>query len=197
MSNRTLLVIALTAGVIAAILTQRQLASADRSEGPRVAVLIARQAVSAGTVLDDPAVFERRTQPTGLAPSDALQSADETLGRRTAIDLAPGSYVTESSLAATASEDRRLRRGERALSVDARISPADAEPSPGAQVDLIASGTGGSTDAELLVTGAEVLAAEPGENGSHRLTLRLAAAQTVRVARADVFARELRALIVP
>jgi Flp pilus assembly protein CpaB len=193
-----MVVVAVTAGVVAAILVQRQLSSAQVRAGVQSSVLVATAAMPAGTVAEDPQLFSLRSQPAEFAPADALLATEDALGRRIAVDLAPGSYVTESSFAATAAGGgARLRRGERALTVDVRIAPVDAEPSTGSQVDLVASGVGGSTQSELLVSGAEILSVGEVGEGGIALTLRLAAGQVESVTQADVFAREVRALIVP
>lgn len=197
MNNRAMLVVALTAGVIAAILVQRQVAGAQRAAGPNVQVLVSTTALEPGALVEDPSVFEVRSQPARYSPADALAVPDEALGRRLATRLAAGAYVTESMFAEADGGGLRLRRGERALTVDARIAPNEAEATAGMRVDLIASGIGGSTESEMLVTGAELLAISEAGDGKNMLTLRLSAGQTLRVARADVFARELRAVIVP
>lgn len=193
-----MLVVAVTAGLIAAILVQRQLAGAERSAGPQRPVLVARAALDAGTVIEDPGLFELRRQPGRYTPADAVASPEEILGRRTTVALPAGGYATESAFVpAGDGNGLRLRKGERALTVDARIAPDEAEAAAGARVDLIASGIGGSTDSELLVTAAQVMSVTEAADGKSNLTLRLAAGQALRVARADVFARELRAVIVP
>lgn len=197
MTNRAMLVVALTAGVIAAILVQRQLAGAQQAAGPSVQVLVATAPLEPGVLVEDPSLFEVRSQPARYAPADALAVPDEALGRRLAARVAVGGYVTESMFAAADGGGLRLRDGERALTVDARTAPDEAEATAGTRVDLIASGIGGSTESEMLVTGAEILAISEAGDGKRMLTLRLAAGQALRVARADVFARELRAVVVP
>ncbi|MGH2907332.1 MAG: hypothetical protein ACRDKI_11270 [Solirubrobacterales bacterium] len=86
----------------------------------------------------------------------------------------------------------RLRRGERAVTVDARLDPAGAEARSGDTIDLVASGGDGDQDSRLLLAGAEVL-----QGTTRSLTLRVRSDQIAAVISADVFARELRAIIRP
>jgi hypothetical protein len=62
----------------------------------------------------------------------------------------------------------------------------------------MSSGTGGSQQTSLLLSGAEVVAVDDTARGdAQRITLRVAQSQAASVIRADVFARELRAIAWP
>jgi hypothetical protein len=63
---------------------------------------------------------------------------------------------------------------------------------------LLSSGVGGANQTSLLLSGAEVLAIDAAARGDQaRITLRTTAEQAIALIRADVFARELRAVMWP
>lgn len=208
-----LALLAIAAGVVAAWLVQRELDSAADLTGPAKPVLVARIAIEAGTRIEAEAGVGLVTSvdvPADFAPPDALTDVSEVAALRALTDIPQGGYLTRSAFSGDrAAAGYRLRSGERAISVDAVPAPVGTEPTPGSRVDLIASGIGGSQDTQVLIVGAEVLAvteaqqidSQPGEPDDRptgpqgRLTIRVAASQVPAIVRADVFARELRAVI--
>jgi Flp pilus assembly protein CpaB len=196
-SSGKLAIVAAACGLLAAWLMFAYMGGADRGDGPSRAVLVAVAPVRSGEAVDD-AAAAREFMPDRFAPPDAAGEDDIAAAPRALADIPAGEVLTRSMLASPrAVAGSRLRRGERALTVDAVVSPAEAELAPGDRVDLYASGFGGDQRSELAISGAEVLQA--GEAGSaHRtLTVRLASAQVAPVIRADVFAHELRAVVLP
>ena len=185
------------AGVLAFSATDR----VDREAGPSVRALMASSALAAGTAIDSIEGDELvvREIPARYAPPDLLSDPAEAAGARLRSDLPQGSYLTRSLLSGGAGAARafRLRGGERAVTVEVIVSPAGHEFSAGDRVDIYASGLAGSQRTDELVAGAEVLAVD-GEAGGPRprVTVRLAAGQVSAVIRGDVFARELRAVLV-
>ena len=135
-----------------------------------------------------------------FAPPDALSDPTEAIGERLQAPVPAGGFVTRSLLsgADSAPERFKLRPSERAITVDAVISPTGEQLRTGDRVDLYASGFGGDQRTVALISGAEVLAAEDSAAaGRARATLRLARDQVAGVVRADVFAHELRAVVIP
>jgi Flp pilus assembly protein CpaB len=193
---------AIICAVLAAVLTYRAASGSDRAPGPSVPVVVVREPLPSATTVgeDDVATLEVRKVPKEFAPPDTLSDPVDAIGRRTFVELPAGSLLTDAVLGDPASSSRAfgLRRGERAVSVDVVVSPAGDELAPGARVDLFASGIGGSQRTSELIRGAEVLAVGEGRDAARPIvTMRLGQAQVARVVRADVFARELRAVKLP
>lgn len=176
--------------------------SARRGLGPERNVLVAARGFERGA--DGDAVAGSTTLrrvPARFAPVGALTDRADLTGRRLLVPVRAGEYLTNALLSAGdegTATGYHLRSGERALSVDAIVAPFGLELAGGERVDLYASGFGGSQTTEQLISGAEVLAAETAGGAARaRLTLRLAGRQVAIVVRADVFARELRAVVRP
>lgn len=194
------LVVAIAAGVLAVWLVQQQIDRAAARGGPPVTVLVATEPIAAGTVISGDPTTDRigeRSIPRDFAPVDAISSWEELTGATLSSNVAAGAFLTDSILANSSSGTKlQLRKGERAVSVGARAAPDGTVLVAGDRVDLIASGFDGAPTSELVLSGAQVLSAsESGERaGTQRLTLRIAASQSSAIVRADVFARELRAI---
>ncbi|MBJ7458683.1 MAG: hypothetical protein JHD02_05810 [Thermoleophilaceae bacterium] len=174
--------------------------SAAQKDGPLRDVLVAEAPLEQGAQLDTGRALAVRQVPSRFAPPDALSDPSEAVGERLQAPVPDGGFVTRSILSGGASATPRfkLRAAERALTVDAVVSPIGESLQVGDRVDLYASGFGGAQRTETLISGAEVLAAqESAAAGRTRATLRLARSQTAAVVRADVFAHELRAVVVP
>lgn len=197
--HRRLLVAALLLAVASLVLALRSPARSGEYPGPRVPVVVTGDALAAGLRIDERATTALRVaqMPEEFAPPDAVGDPAELVGARLRVELPAGAAITQSSISAPGGGGGyRLRRGERAVSVQAKVSPAGREAAVGDQVDLFASGVGGSQQTLSLISGAEVLAVdEAAAAGKTELTLRLASAQVGPVVRADVFARELRAVL--
>lgn len=198
------LAIALVAGVTAAWLVNGYARGLERRAGANVAVVVANRAISAGTEFGElpPDALSLRRLPKSYMPPEAIGSIGELAARRAAVDLPRGSLITAAVAAiVVANGGYELRRGERAVSVEAVVSPDGARPAAGQTVDLLASGIGGAADTSLVLAGAEILAAGDADASvpavARRFTLRVGASQAASVVRADTFARQLRLLVRP
>lgn len=194
------LAIALIAGVLAIWLVRDQVSRATALGGPPVTVLVASDRIEAGTALGADqinALVTERSLPSDYAPIDAINASDELIDTTLVASVDAGAVLTRPLLAVAGERtDHALRKGERAVSVGVRAAPDGTVLVAGDRVDLVASGFDGAARSEFALTGAQVLSAnESGDKpGVQRLTLRVAAAQTAALVRADVFARELRAI---
>lgn len=195
----SLFALAIIAGVLAAWLVQREVAAATAGAGAPIDVLVATAPIEKGRRIDADTASELATTveiPAKYAPPDALSDAAEVAGLRAETNIPVGGYLTNGAFSDAASRGAyELRRGERAVSIEVSTTPDGAEPAPGSVVDLVASGIGGAPESRVLIAGAEVLAASSVTNVTTRLTVRLAVAQVPAVVRADVFAREVRAVV--
>jgi Flp pilus assembly protein CpaB len=201
---RSFAVVALIAGAIAAWMVSDYAGSLKRQSGPPVQVYVAAAPIARGERVGADitgAGISLRTVPSAFAPVDAVTSIDQIAGSRAVAEIAAGSYLTKPlfDLASARGAGYRLRHGERALTVEAKAAPEGATFEPGASVDLFASGIGGGSNTTLLLAAAEVLAANQSESaaGSWQITLRIDSGQAARLIEGDVFAKELRALLLP
>lgn len=163
-------------------------------------MLVAAAPFERGAELGADAQLALRAVPDRFVPPDALSDPAEAIGERLQAAIPAGAFVTRSILSgADESAGRfKLRRTERAITVEAVVSPVGEVLSAGDRVDLLASGFGGDQSTLSLIAGAEVLdVAEGSAAGRARPTLRLASDQVAAVVRADVFAHELRAVVRP
>lgn len=194
------LVIALGAGLLSAALVHRQLDRASAVGGAAVKVLVATQPVAAGHPLrreEVPALFTERAIPEDFAPLDAVADREKLIDSSLAVAVEPGAIITNPLIMRAASADNyKLRPGERAVSIGVRVAPDGVVLMAGDRVDLVASGFDGAAQSELVLSGAQILIASESEDkpGLQRLTLRVAARQAAALIRADVFAREIRAI---
>lgn len=197
------LVAALIAGVAAAWMVSDYVQRVERRPGPLVSVLVAAQPIARGSRFDEipTRALSSRRVPKSFAPVGALSAFGAMRGRRAVVDLSPGAYITDAMAVPVAAVGYRLRRGERAVSIEAVVTPDGAKPVTGQSVDLLASGIAGAAETSLVLSGAELLAvADAGDDAAgtaRRFTLRVAAAQAAQVVRADTFAKELRLLVRP
>lgn len=193
---------ALACGVAAAWLTWGLAKPGGAAAGPLVSVPVVVEALSRGEAItvDQAAALESVRVPRSLAPADVLVDAADAVDARPLIDLPPGAWLTGTVIAGgdqEATTGYRLREGERAITVDATVAPRDRQLAVGDRIDLLASGYGGDDRTRLEIAGAEVLETSGGDGGRTLATLRIAATQAPRVVRADVFAKDLRAVVVP
>lgn len=193
-------VAAAVCALLAGWLTLDYTGRANRQSGPMRSVLVAAAPFERGAELGADAELAIRSVPDRFVPPDALSDPADAIGERLQAAIPAGAFVTRSILSAAGEPDSRfkLRSSERAISVEAVVSPAGAMLSAGDQIDLLASGFGGDQRTVALIDGAEVLdVAEGSAAGRARPTLRLASDQVAAVVRADVFAHELRAVVRP
>ena len=200
---RTFAVAALLAGALAAWLVSDYTGSLANRAGRPVRVLVAAGPIVRGqevTAAMAGSAITERSVPRAYAPADAVTSADRLSGTRAITDIARGAYLTQSLfVSGGVAAGYRLRRGERAVTIDAKVSPDGADPQPGASVDIFASGFGGGSSTSLELAAAELLVAgrPAADRAQQRLTLRVSATQVPALIRGDVFARELRAVVRP
>jgi len=212
-----LLSVALASGGLAASeIHDRERAIADQVGEP-VRVLVAARDVRAGTRIRREALALREV-PTRFVPPDALASAAGVAGTRAGTAIEAGAYVTPSVLKRPNDGQRggsRLRRGERAVTVEVAWSPGVAGLAPGARVDVLVSTEPGADGGRTIIalSGAELLALAPGgaygpDSGTEDAvagpsgptalaTLRVTLRQAVYLTQADNFAREVRLLARP
>lgn len=194
--------LAAVSGVVAAWLIYDYTESVANADGEHVSVLVAAKPIKAGQQLgsgEDVQLVASRSIPAKYSPPDAIGTRTQLKLLRAAADIEAGAFLTQSLFTAPSGRGGfRLRRGERAVTVGAKVAPDGAETGAGQRVDLIASSERDGGNSELILSGAEVLASPSSEHAAEeaRITVRVRASQASRLIRADVFARELRAVVV-
>ena len=205
-----LLCVALACGGLAAAQVAERERSVEARVGPLVSIVVTKHDLDAGDRLRADALALRRV-PARFVPPDALGSATELVGARTAVPLTAGGYVTAGLLDAGAGAEggEGLARGERTVEVG--VSGPATPPAPGARVDVIVSteagAEGGRTfvalaDVELLAVRAHAAGGYSDPDGdasapSALATLRVTLRQAVYLTAADNFGREIRLLVRP
>jgi pilus assembly protein CpaB len=209
-----LLCVALASGGLAASQVHERERRATERLGPQVDVLVAARDIAAGARVVRGALGVRRV-PARFVPPDALPSAEAVVGARTAAPVAEGGYLTASLFAGGGeSEDGRLRRGERAVTVEVAAGSGIADLPPGHRVDVLVStetgAAGGRTT--MALPGVELLSLGPGTHADPQdvgnaagrangttaaATLRVTLRQAVYLTAADNFAHEIRLLARP
>jgi Flp pilus assembly protein CpaB len=209
-----LLSVALASGGLAASeLHDRERAVAEQVGEP-VRVLVAARDIRANARIRRDALTLREV-PARYVPPDALASAAGVVGTRAGAAIVAGAYVTPSVLERPQRGGNRLRRGERAVTVEVAGPAGVAGFAPGARVDVLVSAEPGADGGRTTVAlaGAELLALAPGgvygaDSGaedagtgpsgpSALATLRVTLRQAVYLTQADNFAREIRLLARP
>ena len=201
-----LLGLALACGGLASSQVRARVQSVEARVGPLVPVLVTTADVPEGSRLGRGRVTVARV-PERFAPRDALTSASEARGLRTAVALAAGSYVTVGSLddgSEPSTPGPPLHRGERALEL--RVAGGEglrAFAGPGTRVDgVISSEAGGGRsyvaleDVELLDLAGGAAESESGAPAA-LATLRVTLRQAVLLTAAENFGREIRLLARP
>jgi pilus assembly protein CpaB len=205
-----LLCVALACGGLAAAQVVERERSVEARVGPLVPVLVAKRDLDAGARLGADALALKRV-PARFVPPDALGSATQLAGARTAVPVSAGGYVTAALLdgdTGPAGADG-LARGERTVEVG--VSGSLSPPAPGARVDVVVSteaGAGGGrtfvalADVELMALRADAAGgySDPDAEGaapSALATLRVTLRQAVYLTAADNFGREIRLLARP
>jgi pilus assembly protein CpaB len=199
-----LLALALLLGTLAATSVRRRELALTRALGPNVLVLVTRAPVAAGV----PPAGARpllRSLPRRYAPPDAVVSATQLAGARTAVPLPSGSILTASVLQSPgAAAAVALDPGERVAEVVAHGDPRTIVP--GARVDVLVTREGDGTRAGatlLALEDVEVLAAHGAPTdrsdttvGGARVVagLRVRVRDAVYLAAAQTFARDIRLL---
>jgi pilus assembly protein CpaB len=188
-------------GGMAASDVGRREAAVARQLSPAVPVVVAKRDLDAGAKIEEGDLAVRRI-PVRFAPAATASLPLEVLGLRLAVPAPRGAPIGLAHFERAASGPA-VRRGERAADVVA-VAPPEVVV-PGARVDVVVTrdrdaGNGG---AELVLQGAEVLAARPAGTGADdrgdglprvAATLRVTLRQAVYLAAAQSFAREIRLL---
>jgi pilus assembly protein CpaB len=192
-------------GLAASDVAGREAALQERI-GALVDVVVAREPLEAGAVIE-PARLAVRRVPARFAPAGALSSPAQLSGLRAAVAVPAGADVAAGVLDddAVASVGAPVREGERVAEI---VAAGSAElVQPGGRVDVLVTrerGEGGAGATVLALEDVEVLAATPSATagaegageGSPRVaaSLRVTLRQAVYLAAAQSFARELRLL---
>ena len=207
-----LLALALVSGGLAASTVRERERGIEARVGPLVPVLVAARELPADARLVRGSVSLRRV-PARFVPPDALGSAADVVGARTAAAVAAGGYLTAGHLRASRPSGAprgALGPGERAVEIQV-AGGGLAGAAPGSRVDVVVSteaGAGGPTghsfvalaDVELLGLGQATGAAfgdseEPAP--AVLATLRVTTRQAIYLTAADNFGREIRLLLRP
>ena len=177
------------------------------SDAPPTRVVVARQPLAAGVLIDEATAAALTTVPVpaSLGLGGLLADPGEAVGRRLAAAVAAGEPLTQAALGGTPGlGPAPLSVGQRAVAVP--LSAAGGAASglqPGVRVDVVAStGEGPAGRTALVVADAEVLAVAPAapEDGLSMpgdAILRATSQQALRITAALNFAREVRLLVRP
>ncbi len=206
-----LLCVALACGGLAAAQVAERERKVEARVGPLVPVVVAKRDLDAGSRLGVDALALERV-PARFVPPDALGSATQLAGARTAVPVSAGGYVTAALLDAGATPEGGdgLARGERTVEV-AVSGGSSNPPAPGTRVDVLVSterGAGGGrtfvalADVELLSLRPDAAGGYSDSDGevpgpSALASLRVTLRQAVYLTAADNFGREIRLLARP
>jgi pilus assembly protein CpaB len=207
-----LLCVALACGGLAAAQVAERERSVEARVGPLVPVVVAERDLEAGARLRPDALALKRV-PARFVPPDALGSATELAGVRTAVGVRAGGYVTAALLDAGAEGGAAegLAHGERTVEIGVSGGGTPAALAPGSRVDVLVStevGAGGGRTFVALAD-VELLALRPDPGGAYAdpdadtgapsalATLRVTLRQAVYLTAADNFGREIRLLARP
>jgi len=205
--------LAITSGGLAASQVQSSIERVESQVGGAVPVVVAREAVGAGTRLGPQAAeraLEVQERPARFVPSDSLSSIDDVIGLRTAASVAAGGYLTIGHL-----ETQSIRReagpalapGERVVELVVAGGQTVGAAGPGSRVDVLITTEGAAAGAghtyvalenvELLdvrSAGGELESGSDGGAGGALASLRVTLEQAVLLTAAQNFAREVRLL---
>lgn len=206
--------LALASGGLAASQVESSMREVEAQVGTPVPVVLAREDLPAGTKLEVETVersLEVEEIPQRFVPPDSLASPEEAVGLRTAVPLAPGSYVTIGDLE-TASLRREvgpaLAPGERVVELAVAGSDSVAAAGPGVRVDVLITteGQAGAGRTYVALQNVELLDVRPARDGieagggdgpalaSMLASLRVTVEQAALLTSAQNFAREVRLL---
>jgi Flp pilus assembly protein CpaB len=202
---------ALVCGLLSALLASAGSSPAGAGLEALRPVVVSDAALAKGTVLGRDEVaeaLEERRVPEAFAPPDALRIPAEALGRRVAVSLPAGSYLTAAGLAVGPRPQREQGPPRGTTPVEITVTGAGAleasRVGPGAAVDVVVSGEPGPGPA----AGRTYIAAErvplialrkaPAATGLGAdrwvATLALSRSQALRLIRAEGVARSIRLL---
>jgi pilus assembly protein CpaB len=214
-----LLSLALASGGLAASQVAQRQRQVEERVGPLVPVLVAARDLAPGARLTKGALAVRRV-PARFVPPDAIGSAAEVIGARTALPLGPGSYLTAGQLESASGSGPgaagpQIGPGERTVEVGVSGGGMLAAHAPGTRVDVVVStepgGGGGAgrtfvalADVRLLALRGDPAGGAYGAAGDEAApdpaalaTLLVTLRQAVYLTAADNFGREIRLLARP
>jgi pilus assembly protein CpaB len=201
--------LALVLGGLAASNVASREAALTRRVGALVDIVVAREAIPAGSPVRPAALAVRRV-PRRFAPAAAIGSARSLSGLRAAVDIPQDTDLTPAMVGNGRPPPLGpgIERGERVAEVVALGSPELVIA--GSRVDVLVTpepGSGEAGAALLALEDVEVLAAAPAQDeagsagtpkpkpGTHvTVSLRVTLRQAVYLAAAQDFAREIRLL---
>jgi pilus assembly protein CpaB len=194
----------LLGGLAASDVASREAALAERI-GPAIPVVVAREAIPAGTALEARRLAVRQV-PARFAPRGAFAAPEALAGLEATVPIPAGSEIVAGMAGADGGRlagGAPVRHGERVAEVVAAGSPELVRP--GGRVDVLVTreprpGRAGGT--VLALEDVEVLAAAPAPaaggdaeaGGRVAASLRVTLRQAVFLAAAGSFAREVRLL---
>jgi pilus assembly protein CpaB len=147
--NRVLLMLAIAAGLVAAVLVFVAVNSGsdDSGDSPAVAsgdarqVLVASQSISAGTVITEE-MLELRAVPEDLVLAGSFTETEPVVGEKAKIALAAGEQVTSAKVGLPVPEDGLsgvVPAGMRAVSIEVEeVTAVGGLLLPGDRVDIVA-----------------------------------------------------------
>jgi pilus assembly protein CpaB len=199
--------LALASGGLAASQVGGRMREVEARVGRQVPVVVAARELQAGSELRGD-VLATRQVPQRFAPPDALTSPADARGRRIAVPVAAGSYVTAATLEGAGSGSRggTLARGQRALEIAVAGGEALSQlGGPGARVDVLVSTERGDASGRTFLALEDVELLDLREGGGSdsegaaskataTATLRVTLGQAVYLTAAQNFAREVRLL---
>jgi pilus assembly protein CpaB len=203
--------LALASGGLAASQVGGRVREVEARVGPQVPVVVAGRELPAGGELRDD-VLATRQVPQRFVPPDALASPADARGRRTAVPVAAGSYLTSGELegAGKGTRGETLGAGQRAVEIAVAGGEALSQlGGSGARVDVLVSTARGDSSGRtfLALEDVELLDLRQGGAGgaggdsegaaskaTATATLRVTLRQAVYLTAAQNFAREVRLL---
>lgn len=211
-----MLALAVACGGLAASEVENRARRLRAEVGPLVSVVVARADLMAGTRLR-PAQTGRllvaRQVPERFAPPDSLVAVADAAGRRLAVPVAAGGYLTEGALdrGAAAGGASPLASGRRTIDVAVAAGADLGATGPGARVDVLVTTDRGEGRGRsyLALEDIELLGARPADSSASgsgggaasrataTATLLVTMRQAVLLTAAQSFAREIRLLVRP
>jgi len=173
--------------------------------GPLATAVVARVAAPRGRAITArwaAGALEERSVPRRYVPPGALASPRQAIGRRLAVPLQPGDYVTSAALDPSGGSSKpAVQPGGGGRLVEIPVAGAGSIAAAlhvGSRVDVLITtngGAGGPSRTYLALQAADLVDFRPpesGDGGKATATLRVTLRQAVLLTAAENFARELR-----
>ncbi len=177
--------------------------TASKRFGSLRPVVVAIEPLPAGTMISPERArrsVETRRIPARFAPSGSFGLPTQLIGLRTAVELAPGTYVTSAMVGPPDPGSERRGSVPRGLvPIELSVHGAGALPGRGTRVDVLVStpdAIGNDADTTVAARGAVLLDFAPGtevgtEPGAGRVTLGLARRAAIRLVDAEASGRRI------